>query len=973
LDINSLPTHQVLASIQQFPKTVQEFVADKVQQLVSTDADILKRSEPHTGLLLKAIAVSDFLTDIILKNPGAVVSWLHTQRFRQNGQITRSVMQMELNSLLEGVQGEDSLAKILRVFRRNHMFAIVFRDLVLQESFQVTAREVSWLAEVCIDAALTWHDRELSKQFGYPADKEGNRQQLVVLGMGKLGAGELNVSSDIDLIFAFAKSGATIGGQRSLDNQSYFVRLGQKLIQSLDTVTADGFVFRVDMRLRPYGQSGALALSFNAMEEYYADQGRDWERYAMIKAAPVAGDIERGRQLLADLRPFVYRKYVDFGAIQSLRSMKEMIVKDVRRRGMNQNIKVGNGGIREVEFIAQVFQLIRGGRVQALQQRSLIVVLSELLRLQLLPETAVRELSDSYVFLRNLEHAIQGLNDKQTQLIPSSTLSRSRIAVGMGFSDWNDCQLRLNYHRQRVANHFGNVIAEPDQRRTEDPSGPLWRQLWLSKVAADQLVALFPDCAQTDIDSSLQQLIAFRNNARIIQLQAQGRERLDRFMPLMLKYFALQKGDADTFSRLLRFVESVARRSAYLALLNENLNALKELIRLFAESSWIAEQIIITPMLLDELLRSESLYSPPDMATLNDELRQQMLRIPEDDLEEQMEALRYFKKAHVLRVAASEVRETLPLMKVSDYLSFIAETILNQVFEQAWSALTAKYGVPVRSDGTLCDRDFGIIGYGKLGGIELSYGSDLDLVFLHDCDANSETNGGRSIDSQLFFTRLGQRIIHLLATKTASGDIYEVDMRLRPSGNSGLLVSSLQAFRKYQLKDAWTWEHQALVRTRIVSGSEHIRHQFHEVRQQVLTSPRDNQKLRTDVLEMRNKMKVSLATKADADGNYPHFDLKQDPGGIVDIEFMVQYAALRWAYDHPEVIRWSDNIRILDALSVNHLLAEKVADDLCDIYRKYRSRGHHLVLRNRPARVGIDEFTDERARVSEIWLQLFEV
>jgi len=960
------------ASLALMPPATRTLVAEKISPLVEAKAAILSHSLSHTEQVLKAVAVSDFLAGIILRYPDMVADWLLSERFTRTGHMTKATLQDDLNELLKPVHSSEALAKVLREFRRQHMFAIVFRDLVLQESFEVTAREVSWLAEVCIDAALDWHEQALSRQYGYALDSEGNKQRMVILGMGKLGAEELNVSSDIDLIFAYHQSGATAGGRRSLDNQSYFVRLGQKLIQSLDTVTADGFVFRVDMRLRPYGESGALALSFAAMEEYYADQGRDWERYALIKAAAVAGDIEQGQQLLASLHPFVYRKYIDYGAIESLRVMKEMIVKDVRRKGMQQNIKVGDGGIREVEFIAQVFQLMRGGRVPDLQQRSLLAVLTVLQREQLLPAAAVSELRQAYLFLRNLEHAIQGLQDKQTQLIPDDDLSRSRIALATGYADWNSCEDQLNHYRSRVSAHFADLISDTPEEKAEAESKPLWRQLWLSQIDRDQLAVLFPGCESTEVESALQQLQAFRSDARIIRLQAQGRERLDQFMPLLLEYFAQQRGTGETFSRLLGFVESVARRSAYLAMLNENEEALRELITLFAASRWVAEQIIATPMLLDELLHS-SLYSPPDLATLQDELRQQMLQVPEDDLETQMETLRYFKKAHVLRVAASELRGTLPLMKVSDYLTFIAETILNQVFEQAWTALVGRYGVPVNKDGSLCDRDFGIVGYGKLGGIELSYGSDLDLVFLHDCQAIGETNGEKSLDNQVFFTRLGQKIIHLLTAKTVSGDIYEVDMRLRPSGNSGLLVSSVNSFYQYQMENAWTWEHQALVRARFICGSPLIKQRFMATRKQILTAPRDPQILRKDVLAMRQKMQETLAARPNRAAKANEFDLKQDAGGIVDIEFMVQYAALRWASAHPAVVEWSDNIRLLESLSARSLIAAEDAKELCEIYRIFRSRGHLLALQKLPGKVTGSEFVAERERVKAVWRRLFDV
>jgi glutamate-ammonia-ligase adenylyltransferase len=453
-------------------------------------------------------------------------------------------------------------------------------------------------------------------------------------------------------------------------------------------------------------------------------------------------------------------------------------------------------------------------------------------------------------------------------------------------------------------------------------------------------------------------------------LQAQGRARLDQFMPVLIAEMVLQRVNETGQKRLLAFVETVLRRTAYFILLLENPAALKEFVRLFAESSWIADLILGTPLLLDELLHTESLYSPPDIPTLRDELRQMLLRIPDEDLEEQMDALRYFKKAHVLRVAASDLRETLPLMKVSDYLTFIAETLLEEVVDLAWRETVRRYGVPRLDKEALCDTHFGVIGYGKLGGIEMSYGSDLDLVFLHGAAIDLATNGENSIDNQVFFARLSQRIIHLINTRTATGDIYEVDTRLRPSGGSGMMVSSLGAFEKYQHQDAWTWEHQALVRARFVAGCPAVRKAFDRVRREVLCQPREPEKLLNDVVDMRQKMRDNLATKPDASGVYSHFDLKQDPGGIVDIEFMVQYLAIRWAHEYPSVIRWSDNIRILESLAEAGLISNDDAAQLCEIYRLLRSRGHRLALQNLPSRVGCDEFEQERAWVCDVWQRL---
>ena len=921
----------------------------------------------YNAVLKRVCVVSDYLVESICRFPQTLLPWLLVA---VEAPLDIAQTRQQLRAQLEAISDEEAMLTALRYFRRQHQCRLIWRDLVARIGYWETVSELSGLSDLLIDEALRWCQTRLIEQYGTPRNAAGETQPMIVLGMGKLGASELNVSSDIDLIFTFPESGET-DGSRCLDNQAFFIRLGQKLINALDKTTADGFVFRVDMRLRPYGTAGALALSFAAMEEYCEDQGRDWERYAFIKARPVAGDLVAGEELLSRLNAFVYRKYIDFSAIEALRSMKEMIEREVLRKGLDNNIKLGAGGIREIEFIVQAFQLVRGGREPTLRERGLLKALDALAVLALLPADVVASLRHAYIFLRNLEHAIQGLGDRQTQTLPDDPDSCERVAAAMNYPSWAALMDDLRRERAVVSEQFSRVIV--DRRKsggTDVGAGADWVPIWRGDCSLADAVKMLQEHDCTDAGALAENLLQLRDSGKVQHLQAQGRARLDLFMPVLIAEMVLQRVNETGQKRLLAFVETVLRRTAYFILLLENPAALKEFVRLFAESSWIADLILGTPLLLDELLHTESLYSPPDIPTLRDELRQMLLRIPDEDLEEQMDALRYFKKAHVLRVAASDLRETLPLMKVSDYLTFIAETLLEEVVDLAWRETVRRYGVPRLDAETLCDTHFGVIGYGKLGGIEMSYGSDLDLVFLHGAAIDLATNGENSIDNQVFFARLSQRIIHLINTRTATGDIYEVDTRLRPSGGSGMMVSSLGAFEKYQHQEAWTWEHQALVRARFVAGCPAVRKAFDRVRQEVLCRPRDAEKLLNDVVDMRQKMRDNLATKPDASGAYPHFDLKQDPGGIVDIEFMVQYLAIRWAHEYPSVIRWSDNIRILESLAEAGLISNDDAAQLCEIYRLLRSRGHRLALQNLPSRVGCDEFEQERAWVCDAWQRL---
>ncbi|WP_336355875.1 bifunctional [glutamate--ammonia ligase]-adenylyl-L-tyrosine phosphorylase/[glutamate--ammonia-ligase] adenylyltransferase [Pseudomonas granadensis] len=924
-------------------------------------------------------AASEFVIEQSIRDPLMLLSLV------QSGELDRAFAPGELctqiAAAVNAAQSEDELGRALRRQRARHQVRIIWRDLTRQADLVQTCRDLSDMADATIDQACQWLYSRHCEQFGTPTGRRsGLPQQMVILGMGKLGAVELNLSSDIDLIFAYPEGGETVGVKRSLDNQEFFIRLGQRLIKALDPMTVDGFVFRVDMRLRPYGSSGALVLSFNALEQYYQDQGRDWERYAMIKARVVAGDQVAGAQLLDMLRPFVYRRYLDFSAIEALRTMKQLIQQEVRRKGMADNIKLGSGGIREVEFIAQAFQLIHGGRDLSLQQRPLLKVLSTLEGQGYLPPAVVSELREGYEFLRYTEHAIQAIADRQTQMLPDSAQDQARIAFMLGFADWDAFHEKLMFWRGRVAWHFAQVIADPDEEEgaeNEVVVGGEWLPLWEEAQDEEAACRQLQEAGFADASKALKALAGLRSSPQLRAMQRLGRERLDAFIPRLLAQ-AVEHDNPDlVLERVLPLVEAVARRSAYLVLLTENPGALRRLLTLCAASPWIAEQITRFPLLLDELLNEGRLFKPPLAPELAAELRERLTRIPEDDLEQQMEALRHFKLAHRLRVAASEIAGSLPLMKVSDYLTWLAEAILEQVLALAWRQTVAKYGTPLRTDGTPCDPGFIIVGYGKVGGLELGHGSDLDLVFIHDGDPQAETDGPKSIDGAQFFTRLGQRIIHLLTAQTNSGQLYEVDMRLRPSGAAGLLVSSLGAFARYQENEAWTWEHQALVRARVLVGSQDVGQAFEKVRAQVLGKVRDLAKLQQEVSEMRAKMRDNLGTRSTAAGTAANafeatasFDLKQDAGGIVDIEFMVQYAALAWSQSHPPLLRWTDNIRILEELEHAGLMPAEDASLLREAYKAYRSAAHRQALQKDAGVIPGDQFAEERRQVMRIWREL---
>ncbi|HEC15072.1 MAG TPA: bifunctional [glutamate--ammonia ligase]-adenylyl-L-tyrosine phosphorylase/[glutamate--ammonia-ligase] adenylyltransferase [Sedimenticola sp.] len=906
---------------------------------------------------------SDYVAQSCLRHPALLPRLL--ERGDLSARYPKGRMAGLLQQRLAGVEDEPALARELRRFRRCQMVRIIWRDLAGLAGLDETLEDLSALADACIDAALErLYDWACAGE-GVPRDEAGVRQHLVVLGMGKLGARELNLSSDIDLIFTFPSHGE-VEGRRNLGNEQFFVRLCQRLVQILNRQDADGFVFRVDVRLRPFGDAGPLAMSFAALEDYYQTQAREWERYAMIKARVVAGDRQAGKRLMAMLKPFVYRRYLDFGVIESLRDMKRLISRELRRKGMADNIKLGPGGIREIEFIGQAFQLVRGGRDPDLQIRPILPVLRLLGEKDLLPAFVVRELSEAYEFLRRVENRLQAWQDRQTHSLPEDDLGRLRLARAMGFEDWEAFHARLETHRQRVQAQFDQVFAAPQAENGNDSGEHSLAALWRDELdEAESLDALAAAGFQRPAET-LKLLEQLRDSHAGRALGERGRQRMAQLMPLLLEAVAGAEAPDGTLRRLLPLLEAIARRTAYIALLVERPLALSQLVRLSSQSPWISHQLARYPHLLDELLDPRRLYAPLEKEELETELDHLLGTLDAEDLEQQMERLRQFVHSNVLRVAAADITEAIPLMVVSDYLTWIAEAVIARVLDLAWRHLTATHGRPTGILGE--DTGFAVIGYGKLGGIELGYGSDLDLVFLHgSADPNAMTDGDRAVGNDVFYARLGQRMIHMFTARTPSGQLYETDMRLRPNGESGMLVSPLEAFEDYQKNSAWTWEHQALLRARPIAGDPKVMQAFQRIRREVLSRERDPEELRTRVREMREKMRGSL-DKSDKE----RFDLKQGPGGIADIEFMVQYAVLRWAHGHPDLLEWTDNIRLLEGLSRHRLLAGEAAERLADAYRALRAACHRASLQDSPAIVPGDRLLEERRLVREIWDSLME-
>lgn len=868
-----------------------------------------------------------------------------------------------LDEQLIDADDEVSLMRVLRLFRRHMLSRISWMQSLKRCETGDTLRQLSELAETLIITARDRLYQTCCAEWGTPCNAQGEPQPLLILGMGKLGGGELNFSSDIDLIFAYPESGVTQGGRRELDNAQFFTRLGQRLIKALDQPTVDGFVYRVDMRLRPFGDSGPLVLSFAALEDYYQEQGRDWERYAMVKARLMGGNEDAySQELRRTLRPFVFRRYIDFSVIQSLRNMKGMIAREVRRRGLKDNIKLGAGGIREIEFITQVFQLIRGGREPSLQERALQPSLLAIGQLGLLKTEQVVDLTESYLFLRRLENLLQAINDEQTQTLPNDELNQARLAWGMGAADWAQLMAQLEQKMLAVRAIFNELIGD-DESEEESAEAPReqFAALWQDLLDERDLDPFTPQLESESRQLLLRCINDFRSDVDKRTIGPRGREVLGQLMPALLGEVCAREDAVRVLQRLTPLLLNIVTRTTYLELLVEYRAALSQLIRLCAASPMVATQLARYPLLLDELLDPNTLYQPVPQDAYRDELRQYLMRVPADDEEQNLEALRQFKHAHQLRIAASDISGALPVMKVSDHLTYLAEAMIDAVVQQAWTHMVGRYGQPTHLQGRE-GRGFAVLGYGKLGGWELGYSSDLDLVFLLDCPSDVMTSGERSIDGRQFYLRLAQRIMHLFSTRTSSGILYEVDARLRPSGASGMLVSTVDSFGEYQRNEAWTWEHQALVRARPVYGDVQIHQQFDAIRHEILCRARETNTLKTEVREMREKMRQHLGGK-----HRDQFDIKADEGGITDIEFIAQYLVLNYASQEPRLTRWSDNVRIFELMANYNIMPEAEAAALTQAYVTMRDAIHHLALQEQSGAVGLDAFVAEREQVRRSW------
>ncbi|MGB2833230.1 MAG: bifunctional [glutamate--ammonia ligase]-adenylyl-L-tyrosine phosphorylase/[glutamate--ammonia-ligase] adenylyltransferase [Methylotenera sp.] len=898
--------------------------------------------------LHRAVACSPFVARLFTKDAGLLNDLL------ANVHLAYQLSDMQHFLSQQNIVDEVTLKRAVRLLRSHVMARIIVRDLNglagseknnLQEVMQTTTQ----LAECVINTAIDYLNTWLVEQYGQPEDTLGYPQSFIVIGMGKLGGGELNVSSDIDLIFAYENEGQTnisnSQSEKPMSNQDFFTRLAKKLIATIDEITEDGFVFRVDMRLRPFGSEGALVSNLDALEEYYQNNGREWERYAWIKGREVTG----GTQVTKLLKPFVFRKYLDFGAFASMRDLKIQIQRDVNSKGMQDNIKLGRGGIREIEFIAQVFQLIRGGQEVSLQIMPTLAVLALLKNKGLLPEKTVAELTEAYVYLRHLEHRLMYVEDAQTQELPKSDEARARIAKAMNFAQkenfgWHEFITQLNVYRSQVQQHFDETFSDAnisaDQLETE-------KSIWNGLLATQEAEFALQQLSFSDAKETLRRINTLHQSSRYCQLPELSRLRFDALMPLAISQAAEMPNADTTLSRVTDLLESICRRASYLALLAEHPQAMHLLVKLCSSSPWLANYLSQYPILLDELLDTRTLYAAPDFVVMREELLSRLAEFA-GDVERQMDVMRHFKHAYVFRFAAQDINGELALETLSDYLSGLAELIFSVSLEAIWPSVRGKH---------LDTPKFAVIGYGKLGGKELGYASDLDVIFLYD-DAAPEAGE--------VYARFAQRINNWFNSLTSAGLLYETDLQLRPDGNSGLLVSSVEAFREYQLNKAWVWEHQAITRARFVAGDKQIGEAFERIRIEVMTQQREVAHLKAEVVAMREKMRAAQHKVVG------QFDIKQSIGGIIDVEFLVQYLVLAHAKQHPQLTGNIGNIGLLKLMATLNIIEATLAESVASAYREYRHAQHRLKLQGAiQLTVDLPPIARQAEEVTRLWNEVF--
>ncbi len=895
---------------------------------------------------------SRYALELIHRKPNLINGLLKLEKFQLDPNFLAAVDKARLDN--------DRIKQELRIYRHQKLLEIIYLDVVQNVALREILRHLSDLADLLLEQAIDACNVALAKKHGQPSDELGEAMNLNVIAMGKLGGRELNFSSDIDLIFCYSSDGE-LKGYGHLSHQEYFARLARSVTQALSDNTADGFVYRVDLRLRPWGQSGPVVLSHAALEHYYQLHGREWEQYAMVKARVLHATNTDHDYLMMVINSFVYRKYHDHRVFEGLAELKAKIDQQAQANAMRTNIKIGNGGIREIEFFVQAFQILKGGRNHQLQRTEIFAAFSALEEHSIVDADTIKHLREAYCFLRLLENRIQMFDDRQTHELPSDLSQQVRISITLGYDNWDDLNQELEQHRQRVDQCFSELFKRPD---SELPKLAI-DDAFVEEMDIDHQWEIIEQAGFSDTAEINQQLNIFLQSKAWRYMSARAKMRFKTLLPDLLTAIKVSQQPATLFTRFLRFFSAIAGRSVYFELLYQNPPLLAKISSLFDQSPWIADEVTQYPILLENLIQTAG-PEGFDQSALLEQLLTQLHNV-EGDVEMELDVLRLFKREQTLVIATAELAEEINATDAGRYLSDLAEVLLEAVYRLASHLLQKQYGKPqcVEND-RLREAHFAIIGYGKLGGHEIHYQSDLDVIFLHDsCGSQQITNGNKSIENSVYFSRLAQKIISITGVLTGSGKLYEIDSRLRPDGNSGLLVSSIKAYQRYQLEKAWTWEHQALVRARQVAGDVEIEAPFNQIRTQALALKREPEKLRADILEMRERVYLNKHP-----GEQTKVNLKHCRGGLLEIEFLVQYWVLTHANSVGSASLKSDNIGLLNELFRLNLIT-RAQLKLVAIYQFYHHTLHQRVLQNNDENIDSNLIENETAEVINCWNECF--
>ena len=863
------------------------------------------------------------------------------------GEPTRQSLSEALTALV--AKGLDTGAA-LRVLRQLTLERLAQLDTAQQAPLQTITQGMTWLAEICLDAATRQVQADLDAVHGAPLSASGQRSELWVVGMGKLGARELNVSSDIDLIYVYDEDGETAGnaeGRNKISAQEYFSRLVKRVYALIGDTTEHGFVFRVDLALRPNGNSGPSVVSLGALEEYFQVQGREWERFAWMKSRVVAprSAVTNGsaHKLRGVVLPFVFRRYLDYNVFESLRVLHQQIRDHAAKRSAGHperanDVKLSRGGIREIEFTVQLLQVVRGGQFPELRTRPTLDALQRVAKAGLMPQATADALSAAYVFLRQVEHRIQYLDDQQTHVLPTRDDDLAWIAQTMGHASTCSFLTALDAHREMVAQEFDTLLG--GDRECKGCNGKNGTR---EAPELEGVLGVFKGAVR-------ERLAQWPGNPRVQALRDDARGRLMRLLQRTAQWLDEGRVSEDAVLRMVDWLEPLLRRESYLALMLERPSVHERLLRLLGAARWPARYLLQHPGVIDELAGGSLFTTRFDAAEFEAELEARLAalkRTGEDDEESLLNLLRRAHHAEQFRTLARDAEGVLTVEEVADDLSSLADAVLRVTARWCWGRLKQKH----RPEPAIA-----IIAYGKLGGKELGYGSDLDIVFVYDDEDER---------AQEIYAAFVRKLISWMTVKTGEGDLYEIDTALRPNGNAGLLVTRFEAFADYQQQrgsnTAWTWEHQAMTRARFVLGLPSLAPRFDAVRHAVISAQRDPTSLKAEIVAMRDRVRQAHVVKAD------RFDVKHSPGGMVDVEFVVQCLVLLHTVRHPELADNVGNIALLIRAEVVGLLPMGVGQAAANAYREMRKVQHRARLNEDPTDVPFHTLTPEREAVLVLW------